>query len=225
MTDFQFPLLIASIDSGLQLSFPQQAQSFFSSSDIKPSSPTIVITCFNSTSTLFPNLFNSLLSSCSITLPTTPGIWLRHLFQQPVVSKSSSVASPPRDGNSGQVALILDVVTAGLNHVRAPSPFTLSRTRSHARFVPLIECNVAGAAGALVLAGLFIGVARVGRQRRVRAVLRLQLCNRHRSTHYSQRPTLSHTTVFPFCPPPPPPRASYQLQPTCCSNSHSLCRF
>jgi hypothetical protein len=124
MTDFQFPLLIASIDSSLQLSFPQQAQSFFSSSDIKSSSPAIVISCFNSTSTLFPNLFNTLLSSCSIALPTTPGIWLRHLFQQPVVVKSSSVSSPPRDGNFGQVALILDVVTTGLSHVRPPCPFT-----------------------------------------------------------------------------------------------------
>jgi hypothetical protein len=128
MSDFQFPLLIASIDSDLQLSIPQQAQSFFSSFEIKPSSPTIVISCFNSTSTLFPNLLNNLLSSCSITLPTTPGIWLRHLFQQPVVSKSTSVASPPRDSSTGQVSLIFDVVTAGLNDVRAPSSLPHSFT-------------------------------------------------------------------------------------------------
>lgn len=129
MSDFEFPLLIASVDSSSQLSVPEQAQAFFASSVVKPSSPAIIISCFNGTSLLFPNLLNTLLSSCSIDLPTSPGIWLRHVYQQddqttsghptqrPRSLTKGAVASPARDDNSGTVILLLDIIATGLNQV------------------------------------------------------------------------------------------------------------
>jgi hypothetical protein len=131
MSDHEFPLLIASIDSDSHLSITEQAQSFFASSAVKASSPATLISCIGSTSTLFPNLFNNLLSSCLIRVPPSPGIWLRHLHQQdeqPAAAtaahrpaslpKKGAVASPPRDDNSGPVVLLLDVVSDGLSEVR-----------------------------------------------------------------------------------------------------------
>jgi hypothetical protein len=47
MSDFEFPLLIATVDASTQISIPQQAQAFFASSVAKPSSPVILISCFN----------------------------------------------------------------------------------------------------------------------------------------------------------------------------------
>jgi hypothetical protein len=131
MSDHEFPLLIASIDSDSNLSITEQAQSFFASSAVKASSPATLISCISSTSTLFPNLFNNLLSSCLIRVPPSPGIWLRHLHQQDEQSaaatsahrpaslpKKGAVATPPRDDNSGPVILLLDVVSHGLSEVR-----------------------------------------------------------------------------------------------------------
>jgi hypothetical protein len=124
MSEFEFPLLLASIASSSQIFIPEQAQSFFASSVVKSSSPATIVSAINSTSTLFPNLFNDLLSSCNIRLPTAPGIWLRHLYQTDdqssahrVASKKGAVASPPRDDSCGPVILLMDVVTAGLTQV------------------------------------------------------------------------------------------------------------
>jgi hypothetical protein len=128
MSEFEFPLLIASVDCTSQLSIPQQAQSFFASSIVKPSSPAIIISCFNSTSLLFPKLLNPS-SSCTVNAPTSPGLWLRHVYQQDEQASTSqsthrprsltkgAVASPARDDNSGTAILLLDVVATGLNQV------------------------------------------------------------------------------------------------------------
>jgi hypothetical protein len=214
MSEFDFPLLIASIDASLQLSIPEQAQNFFASSVVKPSSPAIIISCFNSTSFLLPNLLNTLLSSCAMNPPTSPGLWLRHVYQQDEQAASShpaqrprsltkgAVASPARDDNSGTVILLLDVIVTGLNQVWTFSRLLVSvAARNLTPFRSFLPCRRRSRLVCLHLhtpyhrtywpAGEFSITTQIQPltcyQRILRAVQRFQLCSNHRRDYSGQR--------------------------------------